>query len=153
MNSISVGKKIWLNLLVVMTMLVGAAGVLVHYLGLVNEKVHSEIRQYDDRILTTVRWRAASELAVSHIVAANMSSEEAMTAQLLAKQSEYSKQSVAFQQELEQQLRNEQAIHQMGVIVAARAEVSAANQKVAALRKSGAYAQAQDNLVTIGEAG
>nr|WP_311770681.1 methyl-accepting chemotaxis protein [Delftia sp. HK171] len=146
MKNLSVGKKIWLMLIVIITMLGGTVTILGGYLNKVNASVKHETRVYDDRILATMGWRAASELAVSHIVAANLSSEDSVSAQLLAKQAEYSKQSVSIQQELEKQLINEQAKKQMQVIASARTKVSEANQKIIALRNSGAYMEVQEVL-------
>ncbi len=143
LSHLSVSKKIWLLLLLVTGLLVAAALGLVTYMNHVAVEVEEEVSTYDKRILQTVRWRAAAELAGSHIVAANMSGEPHVADALMAKQAEYSKLSGAFQKELEETLQHPQARQQLEVIAAVRTKALAAVGKIRELRSRGDYNTAQ----------
>ena len=143
LSNLSVSKKIWLLLLLVTGLLVATAVGLVTYMNHVAAGVEAQVSRYDQRILQTVRWRASTELAGSHIVAANMSSEPHVAEALMAKQADYSRLSNTFQSELEETLKHPQARQQLEVIASVRNKALAAAAKIRELRSQGDFDTAQ----------
>ncbi|MBS7348924.1 MAG: HAMP domain-containing protein [Comamonas sp.] len=124
-NHLSVAKKISLLVLLIVGLLTSVAGGLLYYNNRVASEVEHEVVEFDRRILQVVRWRAASELAVTHIMAANMSSEPAVSEALLKKQADYSEQSGQLQKELEAVLTHPQVRQQLEKIATLRTAVLA----------------------------
>ena len=143
LRDLSVSKKIWLLLLLVVALLVGTSAGLMMYMSRVAQEVERQTREYDSRILQAVQWRGVVELAGSHIVAASMSSEPHVSEALMDKQAGYSRQSSQLQKDLDESLKAPDARRQLGVVVAAREKALAATARIRDFRSQGEHAAAQ----------
>ena len=145
-QNISVAKKIWLNLLIVMALLTGAAIFLTMHLNAINGQVQQQVHDYNERIVDSVRWHSTTGTAMAYVIAANLSTDEAVSAQLQAHQSEHSQQVGAIQQRINQQSHDQAVQQQLGTIAATRTKVLDLNRQVTDLRKSGDFQQARNLL-------
>lgn len=84
-NYLSVAKKIWLLVLLIVGLLTSVAGGLLYYNNRVASEVEHQVVEFDRRILQAVRWRANVELIITHVVAAQMSNEPDVSDSLLKK--------------------------------------------------------------------
>lgn len=146
LENISVSKKIWLNLLLVMAILVGAAGVQTHFMNQVNRHVQEEVRNYDNNIILAVRWRADAELELNQLVGSLMSAEESVQQALDTKRAEYAKVSSELMQQLEQRSTHPEVKRQLDEIANARSVVLALTKKAVMHRDQGDSRRAQQVL-------
>lgn len=146
LENISVSKKIWLNLLLVMAILVGAAGVQTHFMTQVNRHVQEEVRNYDNNIILAVRWRADAEMALNQLVGSIMSAEESLQQALDLKYIEYTKASEELMHQLEQRSSHPEVKRQLDEIANARSAVLALIKKAVMHRDQGDSRRAQQVL-------
>ena len=133
LENISVRKKIWLNLLIVIALLVSTAGILTYSVTRASKEVRMQSSRYDQRILEMTRWRYITELWTENVIAAAVSTENNLEAQLRSKQANYSKEALAIWQALEKDTRFDSTRNLFTTIAAARAKVIEANQKIQVL--------------------
>ncbi|MBS7350886.1 MAG: hypothetical protein KIG95_12180, partial [Comamonas sp.] len=58
----SIGKKIWLALLLIATLLLGLGIGVMTYINRITEETHAEFKRVDDRLVQVERWRGLSSL-------------------------------------------------------------------------------------------
>ena len=146
LQNISVGKKIWLNLLIIMVILVGTGGGLIYSLNRVNQTVQQDVHVRDERIADAIRWRSAAELAINQMLAEAMLSEPHLKEAMKAKREEYMKVSTQLQQKLEREITHEDGKRQLSLIAAERNKLLTLFRTVHDLQSRGASTELQNLL-------
>ncbi|MEG2045770.1 MAG: HAMP domain-containing protein, partial [Comamonas sp.] len=169
-QNLSVAQKIWALLALVMAALLCLGGVLIYALGKSDETTRQQVIDYDQRIRLAEKWSGITELAVSSVTAAALSTEPDMIKMLIERTQAGANRATEVQRQLEAKLDSDDGRTQLGRIQDARAKVLSLNKQLADLRAAGdteqanrvmkqeflpavdVYKQAQQDMVKLQEA-
>lgn len=136
-KNVSVSKKIWVLLGVVVSAVMTAGFGMTMYLGKVDQILRDEVQDYGHRIRLAVQWQGLTDVAVSHSVISAMSSDEIINRHAQERTRESIAAASALQKQLEQQLTSQEGRQQLEKIAQARSKVVEEDRNVAAVRASG----------------
>ena len=143
LKNLSVSKKIWGLLLLVLALTLCAGFGMTNYIEHVQNHATQELKDYDNRIRMAEQWRGITDHAVAHVVIGAMSSEDDITQYAQDKTKAGIAAASAVQQQLEQTLTSAEGQQQLAKVAQARTKVLDVLPQIAQARSSMNMAQAR----------
>ncbi len=135
-QNLSVSKKIWALMLLVMGALLAAGLGMQTYMLSLESSLRQQLQSVEERIRVVVQWRGAVETSVSFLVAANMAQDQASMDFFNTRYEEARKITTVLREETEEHLETAAGRQRLQSINAAREKVNNISQQVAMERRS-----------------
>ncbi|VUZ23556.1 Uncharacterised protein [uncultured Comamonas sp.] len=142
LKNISIGKKIWLSLCLVMVFLTCTGGAAIYHLNNVSLAMEAQTKYVDDRKVEVERWRWLSQLWLDSVNTASTSEDlDAIDAQR-AKQQDYMGQIMVLSDKFLKETFREEIKTIVTKVRSLRAQADASKEKVLELRRRYEHADA-----------
>ena len=135
-QNLSVSKKIWALMLLVMGALLAAGLGMQTYMLSLESSLRQQLQSVEERIRVVVQWRGAVETSASFLVAANMAQDQASMDFFNTRYEEARKITTVLREETEEHLETAAGRQRFESINAAREKVNNISQQVAMERRS-----------------
>ncbi len=130
LSNLSVAKKIWILLGLVVIMLLSASiGTLLNTTRL-EAQIRQEVRSYEERMRLAVQWRESTTAGVNYIIAATMNTDPALRDFLVEKIQGAVSLASELQKQIEAQVSTDEGRQQLAKVAQARTRVLAINDEL-----------------------
>ena len=136
-ENLSVAGKIWALLGCVISALLCTGAGLLYAVDNNESATRAHIQDYAKRMQLAVQWNGITDLAVSYVELAALSSEPAFSKSLMGKFESVAAQGMRIEEALEARIQSAEGRQRMEAIHAARDKVMSVNQQISLLRDSG----------------
>ncbi len=142
LKNISIGKKIWISLCLIMVLLTCTGGMAIYHLNRVSLDMGAQTKYVDDRKVEVERWRGLSQLWLDSVEISSTSENPDVISAARLRQQNYMGQIRSLSNKFLEETFREEVKSIVMKVRGLRAQADEINDKVLGLREHGEHAQA-----------